>query len=311
MAIAGDRGVPVARHRRRRAVSGGHHLRPRAPGDFDVVVALLSRSGVDPGKLVAFGRVNVHPRLAIVRTSSIMARRSTSPQGFADAESMIAAVLLRQARRVAWPESPGYIFRAAEPMAEKPQRQDVGASFWAAEPMAEKTEREKAQTSVAENRKAFPTTTSRDVRGGAGVAGDRGEGDSVEGASTCGKLCPRRGREVFLYNVTSARHHRGYCRSRSLRRRKLLLHRSEIRKLIGKTVEKGMTLVPVRLVFQGRRVKVAVSLAKGKQDSTTSRRSRSAKRPRKTRAGEGAQVTTRGMAPLKLGRLHLVAGWHR
>ena len=48
--------------------------------------------------------------------------------------------------------------------------------------------------------------------------------------------------------------------------RKLLLHKNEIRKLIGKTVEKGMTLVPIRLYFKDGRVKVAVSLAKGKQD---------------------------------------------
>ena len=51
-----------------------------------------------------------------------------------------------------------------------------------------------------------------------------------------------------------------------LRRRKLLLHRDEIRKLIGKTVEKGMTLVPVRMYFKNGRVKVAVSLAKGKKE---------------------------------------------
>ena len=49
-------------------------------------------------------------------------------------------------------------------------------------------------------------------------------------------------------------------------RRKLLLHRHEIRKLIGKTVEKGMTLVPVRMYFKNGRVKVAVSLAKGKKE---------------------------------------------
>jgi SsrA-binding protein len=51
-----------------------------------------------------------------------------------------------------------------------------------------------------------------------------------------------------------------------LRRRKLLLHRSEIRKLIGKTVEKGMTLVPIRMYFKDGRVKIAVSVAKGKKD---------------------------------------------
>jgi SsrA-binding protein len=51
-----------------------------------------------------------------------------------------------------------------------------------------------------------------------------------------------------------------------LRRRKLLLHKAEIRKLIGKTSEKGLTLVPLRMYFKNGRVKVAVSLAKGKKD---------------------------------------------
>jgi len=75
------------------------------------------------------------------------------------------------------------------------------------------------------------------------------------------------GGEVFLYNVNiSPYSHRGYADHEALRRRKLLLHRDEIRKLIGKTVVKGMTLVPVRLYFKNGRVKVAVSLAKGKKD---------------------------------------------
>ncbi len=49
------------------------------------------------------------------------------------------------------------------------------------------------------------------------------------------------------------------------RRRKLLLHRAEIRKLIGKTVEKGMTLVPTRMYFRNGFVKVTIALAKGKK----------------------------------------------
>ena len=48
--------------------------------------------------------------------------------------------------------------------------------------------------------------------------------------------------------------------------RKLLLHKDEIRKLTGKTVERGMTLVPIRLYFKNGRVKVALSLAKGKKE---------------------------------------------
>ena len=72
--------------------------------------------------------------------------------------------------------------------------------------------------------------------------------------------------EVFLHNVhISPYSHRGYADHEPLRRRKLLLHKGEIRKLIGKTVERGCTLVPVRMYFKNGRVKVAVSIAKGKK----------------------------------------------
>ena len=59
--------------------------------------------------------------------------------------------------------------------------------------------------------------------------------------------------------------HRGYADHVPTRRRKLLLHKQEIRKLIGKTVEKGMTLVPTRMYFKDGHIKVAVGLAKGKK----------------------------------------------
>ena len=72
--------------------------------------------------------------------------------------------------------------------------------------------------------------------------------------------------EVFLLNVhISPYSHRGYADHEPLRRRKLLLQKREIRKLIGKTVERGLTLVPVRMYFKRGRVKVALSLAKGKR----------------------------------------------
>ena len=74
------------------------------------------------------------------------------------------------------------------------------------------------------------------------------------------------GSEVFIYNVhVSPYSHRGYADHEPTRRRKLLLHKGEIRKLIGKTVERGMTLVPVRMYLKNGRVKVVVGVAKGKK----------------------------------------------
>jgi SsrA-binding protein len=51
----------------------------------------------------------------------------------------------------------------------------------------------------------------------------------------------------------------------STRPRKLLLHREEIERLIGKTAQKGLTLVPVRIYFKGPRAKVELALARGKE----------------------------------------------
>jgi SsrA-binding protein len=49
------------------------------------------------------------------------------------------------------------------------------------------------------------------------------------------------------------------------RPRKLLLHKREIERLIGKTQEKGLTLVPTRLYFSGSHAKVELALARGKE----------------------------------------------
>ena len=60
------------------------------------------------------------------------------------------------------------------------------------------------------------------------------------------------------------------------RPRKLLLHRKEIERLIGKTQEKGLTLVPTRVYFKGARAKIEIALAKGK-DHVDKRRDLKAK----------------------------------
>jgi SsrA-binding protein len=49
------------------------------------------------------------------------------------------------------------------------------------------------------------------------------------------------------------------------RPRKLLLHRDEIERLIGKTAQKGLTLIPTRIYFKGSRAKVELALARGKE----------------------------------------------
>jgi SsrA-binding protein len=152
--------------------------------------------------------------------------------------------------------------------------------------MTEKTEREKAQTSVAENRKAFYDFHLLETfEAGLVLLGTEVKAIREGRVNLRDSFARVEEGEVFLYNVhISPYSHRGYADHEPLRRRKLLLHRSEIRKLIGKTVEKGLTLVPVRLYFKDGRVKVAVSLAKGKRDYDKRETLRRRETDRETRA---------------------------
>src|ERR1044072_8668826 len=73
--------------------------------------------------------------------------------------------------------------------------------------------------------------------------------------------------EAWLHNVHIPEYSQGTWTNHSARRRrKLLLHRAEIDKLIGKTQETGHTIVPLSLYFKDGRGKVEVALAKGKKD---------------------------------------------
>jgi SsrA-binding protein len=72
--------------------------------------------------------------------------------------------------------------------------------------------------------------------------------------------------EVFLYNMNVSAYDAGNRFNHEPRRtRKLLLHKSEIRKLVTKTQEKGFTLIPLKVYLKGGRAKVELALAKGKR----------------------------------------------
>jgi SsrA-binding protein len=134
--------------------------------------------------------------------------------------------------------------------------------------MKEKTERELAQANIAENRKAYHDYHLLDTfEAGVALLGTEVKAIREGRVNLRDSFARVDGHEVFLHNVhISPYSHRGYADHEPLRRRKLLLHRHEILKLIGKTVEKGMTLVPVRMYFKNGRVKVALGLAKGKKE---------------------------------------------
>ena len=134
--------------------------------------------------------------------------------------------------------------------------------------MAEKTVRELAQENIAENRKAFHDYHILDTwEAGMVLLGTEVKSIREGRVNLRDSFARVEKGEVWLYNVNiSSYSHRGYADHEPLRQRKLLMHREEIRKLIGKTTEKGMTLVPVRMYFRKGRVKVAIGLAKGKKD---------------------------------------------
>jgi SsrA-binding protein len=76
-----------------------------------------------------------------------------------------------------------------------------------------------------------------------------------------------KGNEVFLHHChISPYSHGNIMNHEPLRTRKLLLHRKEINKLLGKTQQQGLTLIPLRIYFSKRGLaKVELGLAKGKK----------------------------------------------
>jgi SsrA-binding protein len=72
--------------------------------------------------------------------------------------------------------------------------------------------------------------------------------------------------EIWLHNLHIPEYAMGSWTNHAPRRtRKLLMHKSEILRLIGKTKESGLTLVPLSMYFVGGKVKVELALARGKQ----------------------------------------------
>ena len=87
--------------------------------------------------------------------------------------------------------------------------------------------------------------------------------------------------ELWLLNAhIGAYEHGGYANHAPLRTRKLLVHKEELRKLLGKSQQRGYTLVPTRMYFRNGKIKCEIALAKGKQswDKRETERRRTADR---------------------------------
>lgn len=123
------------------------------------------------------------------------------------------------------------------------------------------------ETLIADNRKAhFDYHVLETFEAGVQLLGTEVKGIREGKASLRDAYARIDKGEVWLFNVhINPYSHRGYVDHDPKRKRKLLLHAQEIRKLIGKTTERGLTLVPLRMYFKRGRVKVAIALVKGKQ----------------------------------------------
>lgn len=99
--------------------------------------------------------------------------------------------------------------------------------------------------------------------------------------------------EVFIYGMHISPYEKGNLFNKDpLRTRKLLLHKQQIRKLIGNSAEKGYTIVPLQVYFKDGRAKIEIGLAKGKK--LYDKRQYIAKKDQKREAEKEMKVKLRG-----------------
>jgi len=136
---------------------------------------------------------------------------------------------------------------------------------------------------IADNRKAFHDYFIED-RYEAGIALEGWEVKAIRDARVQIKeaYVTIRDNELYLFgaHISALPTASTHIHPQAVRTRKLLLHRQEIDKLIGKVERAGYTLVPLNLHFKGGRVKCEIGLAKGKKqhDKRASEKDRDASR---------------------------------
>ncbi|CAN5552991.1 SsrA-binding protein SmpB [soil metagenome] len=127
--------------------------------------------------------------------------------------------------------------------------------------------RESGRKVVAQNRKARHDYAIEDVyEAGMVLTGTEVKSLRAGRASLVDGFAVVRDGEVWLHNVHIPEYTEGTWTNHEPRReRKLLLHRQEIYRLIGKTKESGLTMVPLALYFKDGRAKVEIALARGRR----------------------------------------------
>jgi SsrA-binding protein len=127
--------------------------------------------------------------------------------------------------------------------------------------------REKGRKLIASNRRARHDYTIVDTyEAGIALMGTEVKSLRAGRASLVDSFAQEKDGEIFLYGLHIPEYAMGTWTNHEPRRtRKLLLHRDEIRRLIGKTRESGLTLVPLSLYFSDGWAKVELGLARGKK----------------------------------------------
>jgi len=120
---------------------------------------------------------------------------------------------------------------------------------------------------IAENRKArFNYELSEFTEAGIVLTGTEVKSLRNGKVSLGEAYCTVEGGELWLVNSHIPEYRHGNLFNHEpRRRRKLLLHKGELRRLYGKLKERGLTLVPTRMYFKGGMVKVEIALARGRK----------------------------------------------
>jgi len=132
---------------------------------------------------------------------------------------------------------------------------------------ANSSNRQSGRKIIAQNRKARHDYSILDVyEAGLVLTGTEVKSLRLGRASLVDGFATIDDGEMFLHNVHIPEYEQGSWTNHEPRRvRKLLLHREEIGRLIGKTKESGLTIVPLSLYFSAGKAKVELGLARGKK----------------------------------------------
>ncbi len=120
---------------------------------------------------------------------------------------------------------------------------------------------------VAQNRKAFHDYSIEEtVEAGIILTGTEVKSLRDGKANLKDSYVLVKGPEVFLLNCHISPYTHGNIMNHDpVRTRKLLLHKKEIARLLGKTIQKGYSLIPLKIYFKGSHAKVEIGLARGKK----------------------------------------------